>query len=94
MEMLATGKSLIIADWFMGKELALAANVNMAISRQFYTLNGLVSPPIEEGFGLLWALGFGLVFCLTSVFSVRYINKCKVIVTTSHMVLKKITDLC
>ncbi len=75
MEMLATGKALIIADWFMGKELALAANVNMAISRQFYTLNGLVSPPIEQGFGLLWALGLGLVFCLTSVFSVRYINK-------------------
>jgi hypothetical protein len=44
MEMMATGKSLIIAHWFMGKELSLAANVNMAISRQFYTFNGFITP--------------------------------------------------
>ena len=47
MEIMATGKSLTIAHWFMGKELAFAANVNMAISRQFYTFNGFITPKIE-----------------------------------------------
>jgi hypothetical protein len=43
-EPLNTVKNIIIAKWFIGRELSFASNLNLSVARVFVFLNGYFTP--------------------------------------------------
>lgn len=62
--------SALLADWFKGKELAFAFGINLSIARLGSVFNNLLSPPLTEMAGLVFACWFGALLCGASVFCV------------------------
>ena len=66
-------KQVILAKWFFGRELSFASNLNLAISRDFVFVNGMLTPTLVEQFGITNALLTGLVLCFVSIFASLFI---------------------
>ncbi|GMI27444.1 hypothetical protein TrCOL_g3605 [Triparma columacea] len=62
-ENLTVAQSALLAQWFRGKELALAFGINLSISRLGSVINNFISPAIAEGGGTAAALWFGVAVC-------------------------------
>lgn len=62
-ESMGVANSAILADWFKGKELALAFGLNLSIARLGSVMNNLVSPAIANSADVVFALWFGVILC-------------------------------
>jgi hypothetical protein len=62
-------KNIMIAQWFIGKELSFASNLNLAVCRMFVFLNGYSTPLIAEDENYTDAFLLGLCFALISLLS-------------------------
>lgn len=65
-ESLSVAMSAMIAQWFAGKELALALGMNLALARVGSVINDVTSEAIAEAFPIYWALWAGLLVCVAS----------------------------
>lgn len=67
-ESLSVGCSTIIADWFIGRELAFALGVNISIARIGSVVNDIASPALYNAFGksVPYTLYFGVGICVSS----------------------------
>lgn len=65
-ESLSVAMSAMIAQWFTGKELAMALGVNLALARVGSVINDLASQAIAEKWPIYWALWAGLGVCVIS----------------------------
>lgn len=68
-ESLSVAMSAMIAQWFTGKELALALGMNLALARVGSVINDEASEAIAEVVGpqkLYWVLWVGLLVCIAS----------------------------
>lgn len=66
-ESMGVANSAILADWFKGKELALAFGLNLSIARLGSVMNNLVSPAIATSTDVVFALWFGVILCAAGV---------------------------
>lgn len=62
-------KYILVAQWFIGSELSLASNLNLAVCRLFVFFNGYSTPLIAEDENYTDAFLFGLLFALFSLAS-------------------------
>lgn len=62
-ESFTVANSALLADWFKGKELALAFGINLSISKLGSVINNLLSPILAEQIGITFALWFGAMLC-------------------------------
>ena len=63
-ESLSVTMSAMIAQWFSGKELALALGMNLALARVGSVINDVTSLAIAQNFPIYWALWFGSILCM------------------------------
>ena len=69
-ETLNVAQSVIVAQWFKGKELAFALGINISFSRLASTVNNIVEPRVfnaRESVGDGYMLGY--LVCCFSLFS-------------------------
>lgn len=66
-ETLSVAMSAMIAQWFTGKELALALGMNLALARVGSVINDFASQAIAEKAPIYWALWVGLLVCILSL---------------------------
>lgn len=69
LEPLNSHKNIVVTKWFIGGELSLAHNLNLAVSRMFVFFNGYATPYLTESYGYRQAFVFGLVFITVSFLS-------------------------
>ncbi len=69
-ESLIVANSALLADWFRGRELALAFGINLSIARLGSVTTNLVSPILTQDTGIVFASWFGVIMCAISVLSV------------------------
>lgn len=69
-ENLIVASSALLADWFIGAELAFAFGVNLSIARVGGVINNVLSPYITANIGIVFAMWIGAVVCAVSVVSV------------------------
>lgn len=69
-ENLIVASSALLADWFIGAELAFAFGVNLSIARIGGVVNNVLSPYITANIGILFAMWIGAVVCAASVVAV------------------------
>ena len=62
-ENMAVGTSVILAEWFQNKEMALAMALQVAVSRIGSVINNVMSPAIADGSGVPTALWVGAIIC-------------------------------
>ena len=65
-ENLTVAQSALLAEWFKGKELALAFGINLSISRLGSVINNYVSPAVAKH-SVPLALWLGMVICAGSL---------------------------
>ncbi len=65
-ESLSVSTSAMIAQWFAGKELALALGLNLALARVGSVVNDAVSAQIATHFPVYYAMWMGLIMCVVS----------------------------
>ena len=65
-EPLNTVKNIIIAKWFIGRELSFASNLNLSVSRCVVFLNGYCTPWVARRFGYTWAFFVGSLLTIFS----------------------------
>mmetsp|Transcript_26369 Transcript_26369/g.57769 ORF Transcript_26369/g.57769 Transcript_26369/m.57769 type:complete len:470 (-) Transcript_26369:160-1569(-) len=65
-ESMAVAQSSVVAQWFQGKELAMALGVNLSFSRLGSVVNNAISPAIARMASVSVALWFGALVCLCS----------------------------
>ncbi|GMI15107.1 hypothetical protein TrLO_g4155 [Triparma laevis f. longispina] len=74
-ENLTVAQSAVLAQWFVGKELAFAFGINLSISRLGSVINNYVSPAVADDFafsdfnGVSLALWVGALICGGSLFT-------------------------
>ncbi|GMH95609.1 hypothetical protein TrST_g6790 [Triparma strigata] len=74
-ENLTVAQSAVLAQWFVGKELALAFGINLSISRLGSVINNYVSPAVADDLafsdfnGVSMALWVGALICGGSLFT-------------------------
>lgn len=68
-ECMSVSQSTIVSNWFKGKELALALGLNISVSRLGSVWNSNVIPGYYDEHGLGWALMFGFLICVFSLFN-------------------------
>lgn len=66
-ESLSVAMSAMIAQWFSGKELALALGVNLALARLGSVVNDLASLKIAQTQPIYWATWVGAFICVASL---------------------------
>ena len=69
-ENLIVASSALLADWFMGKELAFSFGVNLSIARVGSVINNVASPLLTKDINILFAMWMGAFVCGVSVISV------------------------
>jgi len=69
-ENLIVASSALLADWFIGKELAFAFGVNLALSRVGSVINNYLSVYLAHSAGVVVANWVGAIICGMSVVSV------------------------
>lgn len=62
-ESFTVANSALLADWFKGKELALAFGINLSISKLGSVINNLLSPILTDKVDIAFALWFGAILC-------------------------------
>jgi MFS family permease len=62
-ENMAVGSSVILNDWFQGKEMAFAMALNVAVSRVGSVVSNVVSPIVADQTGVPAALWLGAIMC-------------------------------
>lgn len=74
--------STMLTTWFKGKEVAFALAFNLSVARAGSVLNDVISPAIDNAFGLDAAFNFGLAFltisCLGNLFMVHVHHTSKI----------------
>ena len=65
-ECMCVAQSSIIAQWFKGRELALAFGFNLSVSRLGSVFNGLIEPAVAKDHGIGTALYVGFGVCCFS----------------------------
>ena len=66
-ESLSVSMSAMIAQWFQGKEMALALGANLALARYGSVINDEVSLALARNFSMAWALWAGVGVCVMSL---------------------------
>jgi MFS family permease len=66
-ENMAVGSSVVLAEWFQNKEMALAMALQVAISRIGSVVNNVLSPAIANSTNVPTALWFGAFVCAGSL---------------------------
>ena len=69
-ENLIVASSALLADWFIGKELAFSFGINLALSRMGSVLNNYCSVYFARTVGVVFANWAGAIICGLSVLSV------------------------
>ena len=69
-ESLSVAMSAYIAQWFTGKELALALGMNLALARVGSVINDATSQAIASSFPIYYALWAGFFVCIASFLAV------------------------
>eukprot|EP01038_Epipyxis_sp_PR26KG_P013919 gene13919-18666_t len=69
-ESFTVANSALLAEWFKGKELALAFGINLSISKLGSVINNVVSPALASSTGIIFALWFGSILCAACVMCV------------------------
>jgi MFS family permease len=69
-ENLIVASSALLADWFIGGELALAFGINLSIARVGGVINNILSPYLTSHVGILFSMWMGAIVCAISVVSV------------------------
>mgnify|MGYP003385769914 FL=1 len=69
-ENFSVATSVLLADWFKGKELAFAFGVNLSIAKLGSVFNNVVSPMLFNSVGIIFALWFGSILCGLSMLCV------------------------
>ena len=67
-ESIAVANSAILAEYFIGKELAFAFGLGLSIARLGSVINNVVSPGLNQGVSLQFAFWFGTMLCAGSLF--------------------------
>jgi MFS family permease len=62
-ESFTVANSALLADWFKGKELALAFGINLSISKLGSVVNNILSPALSNSLSIVFALWFGAILC-------------------------------
>lgn len=62
-ESLSVAQSAMIAQWFAGKELALALGMNLALARVGSVINDVVSVQVATSYPVYYALWVGFGVC-------------------------------
>jgi MFS family permease len=62
-ESFTVANSALLADWFKGKELALAFGFNLSISKLGSVFNNMLSPILSDKISIIFALWFGAMLC-------------------------------
>lgn len=62
-ESFTVANSAILANWFKGRELALAFGINLSISKLGSVINNVTSPAITVTAGIQFAMWFGGMLC-------------------------------
>ncbi len=62
-ENMAVGSSVILNEWFQGKEMAFAMALNVAVARVGSVVNNVVSPVIADQTNVPTALWLGDIMC-------------------------------
>ena len=74
--------STMLSTWFKGKEVAFALAFNLSVARAGSVLNDVISPAIDNAFGLDAAFNFGLAFltisCLGNLFMINMHHHSKI----------------
>mmetsp|Transcript_30290 Transcript_30290/g.22047 ORF Transcript_30290/g.22047 Transcript_30290/m.22047 type:complete len:143 (-) Transcript_30290:985-1413(-) len=60
-------KTILIANWFKGREFNTASNVSLCLARLFVLLTGYLTPTIEGNSGMGAAFLFGFFICMISL---------------------------
>jgi len=64
---MAVGSSVVLAEWFQNKEMALAMALQVAISRIGSVVNNVLSPAVANSTSVPTALWFGMLVCAGSL---------------------------
>ena len=67
-ESISVANSAILAEYFIGKELAFAFGLGLSIARLGSVINNVVSPGLDQGVSLTFAFWFGTILCAGSLF--------------------------
>jgi MFS family permease len=62
-ESFTVANSALLAEWFKGKELALAFGINLSISKLGSVINNILSPMLANNISIVFALWFGAILC-------------------------------
>ena len=65
-ENLSVAFSVLLSDWFKGKELAFAFGINLSSTRIFSVINNVLSPSLASSVNFLFAFWFGAIVCIFS----------------------------
>lgn len=63
----AVANSTLLADWFLGKEMALAFGINLSISRLSSVANNIISPVLASSGGVVFASWFAAIILACGV---------------------------
>ena len=74
-ENLNLSQTLIIVQWFSGKELSMAIGLSISLARLGSVLSNNLEPLIVEAFSLTVAIWLGFWMCIISVISVIFMNR-------------------
>jgi MFS family permease len=62
-ESFTVANSALLAEWFKGKELALAFGINLSISKLGSVINNILSPILADKISIVFAMWFGAMLC-------------------------------
>lgn len=62
-ESFTVANSVLLAEWFKGRELAFAFGINLSVAKLGSVFNNMASPALTNSAGLLFALWFGTILC-------------------------------